>query len=135
MLQKIKSSLICTAVILLSTQVWASPNAVQQYNIAQVEPKKLAPGETLNLFNPAPWVIAGKCKISTEDQGCHPIYAQHVNNTPSCTVNGLTLKDSDSLTLIVCHDDSLDISAESAARVLLTNQSTSSFIEISCSRK
>ncbi|CDZ78933.1 hypothetical protein BN59_03248 [Legionella massiliensis] len=130
MIQKIKCSLVCSALALFGTNLWASGVALP-LNVSQAEPYILKIGETKTLTNLAPWKISAKCTISTQDEGCHSVYAKHEGNSPLCTVNGDPLVDS--ITFDLCHNQALILSAESAASVSFTNNSKTSYIAISCS--
>ncbi|CDZ78931.1 hypothetical protein BN59_03246 [Legionella massiliensis] len=131
MLQKIKCGLICSALVLLSTNLWASPSMGLPLDISKSTAYTLNAGEKRIITNYDPKEISAKCKISTQDKNCHSVDAVHIEDTPMFTINGKPL--TGLTTLGLCHNDDLFLSADSTAAVSLTNNSKTSYIAVSCS--
>ncbi|MFA5960090.1 MAG: hypothetical protein WC785_06200 [Tatlockia sp.] len=126
MLQRIKSGLLCASVLLsancLAMTYELVPNQGLNYEI------ELPPNEAQTLANPLFWTVTANCTISTEDQN-NEILIEVMNKTGK--VNGTSLSQGESLLVNVHSGDQFIISADSGAKVKMTNQGKGS-VTASC---
>lgn len=114
MLRKIGFSLLCAAVT-LSTNVYSTTHSLQSgLSLEYI----LAPNKPETFINYMYWEIEANCKITTEDEG-NELLAEALAKKGK--VNGVTLIKGDSMRVIVHHGETLKISAESGAKVRITN--------------
>ncbi|MCC5792540.1 MAG: hypothetical protein JJT82_08050 [Legionellaceae bacterium] len=114
MLKKLSLALAFSSMLLTNIAI----AKVQPLQMGATITYELLPQEPLELFNFTFWTLEATCLISTEDEA-NDIYAELLNRTG--TINGKSLTAGDIFTVTVRRNDALHISAESRARIKLTN--------------